>query len=200
MIDKLTEDACVELVQAAVRNRYVREYHNSKEWYAPCWSTENIVKHPPLRVQFEHATVYGTISEAIDISKSKTTWGKLLGIEPLGPEDVLDPLRIVYTLKASSKVRMRWEFRDTFKSILGKNRKLVNDAVHRTKKDFLAFVKEDDRKAIDYALHISPAEFWVYCRYGERFGPEGIHAFAQLLEERTRGYRLPFDVPLEALK
>jgi hypothetical protein len=199
MIQQITEDVFVDLVKAAVNNRYVREYHKSPQ-YKDIWSTEHITHRPPIRVHFENAIVFGTVSEAISIAKNKTTWGHFIGIEALGPEDFLDPQRIVYSLKATSKVRMRWEFRDTFKNILSDRRRLVNDAVRESKRDFLKYLKPEDGLTIRRKLELSPEDFWVACRYGERFGPNAIHNFVARLEEHTVGYRLPFDVPLGALK
>lgn len=58
--------------------------------------------------------------------RGKSGWGNLLRIEPLRPGDVLHPTRIVYLLKATPKLRQRFEFRVTFRNVLGKDRRLVS--------------------------------------------------------------------------
>ena len=150
-----------------------------------------------MRVEFEHAIAFSTFSEALSLRRNKSGWGKLVGIEPLRPDDVLHPCRIVYQLKSSSKMRQRWEFRDTFKKVLGKDRGLVSDAVRLGKRVFLSELSAASARVIQNKLDLKPGEFWRAVRRGERYGPDGIHEFMRRLEERTKGYRLQFEPPPE---
>jgi hypothetical protein len=69
------------------------------------------------------------------------------------------------------------------------------DAVRSTKKCFLESLQAKDVKVIRESLDITPDEFWRMVRQGERFGPDGIASFARSLEEKTKGYLLPFPPP-----
>jgi hypothetical protein len=95
-------------------------------------------------------------------------------------------------LKSTSKLRMRWEFRDTFKAILGNRRNLVTDAIRARKRQFVEEINPDDAKVIRDRLYLTPDQFWQMARHGERFGPDGILSFMKNLEEKTKGYILPF--------
>ena len=109
---------------------------NDTEWWSSCWTEEVIARNPPLRVEFEHAIVFGSLAEARSIRDGKSNWGRLLKIEPLRCDDFLHPTRITYQLKASSRMRQRWEFRDSFKRILGRDRRLVGEAMRRNQEEF----------------------------------------------------------------
>ena len=117
---------------------------------------------------------------------------RLLSIEPLRPDDVLHPTRIVYQLKATNKMRQRWEFRDTFRNVLGKDRRLVTLAMQLKKRDFLERLTGEDVRIIQRKLDLEPGAFWRAVRKGDEYGVDGIHAFMRRLEERTKGYRLQF--------
>jgi len=183
-----------KLIATALGNTCMQRFLADAE-FKSSWS-EEYIRHgnPPVRVEFEHAIVFGTISEAGDIAKSKS-WGRLIGIQPLRETDELYPRNITYTLKDTSKLRMRWEFRDTFKKILGKDRRLVNEAMRETKRSFLASLPPLDIAILGSKLRLSPDEFWQAVRHGEKFGPNGIARFAQELEEHTLGYRFNFEEP-----
>lgn len=77
-------------IQAANQNHSILEFRADPKW-APIWKEENIVRRPPMRVEFEHAIVFGTLGEALSMRRGKSGWGNLLGIEPLRPDDVLHP-------------------------------------------------------------------------------------------------------------
>jgi hypothetical protein len=180
------------LVTAANANRYVQEYRADREWWASCWSEENVARNPPVRVEFEHATFFGSLAEAFSVRKGKTSWGSFLRVDPLREDDVLHPTRVVYVLKETNPMRQRWEFRDTLKRILGKDRRLVNEAVRQCKKVFVANLSDSDRRILRGVLDLTPSGFCQAARFGERYGPNGIQAFVTRLEERTKGYRLNF--------
>lgn len=175
---------------AAAANLSIRQFQNDPQ-FRDLWSDRLLRTNPPLRVEFDHVVVFGSINEAGDIAKNKS-WGLLIGIEPLREDDRLLPRNITYILKATSKQRMRWEFRDTFRNILGNRRPLVSDALRSTKHWFLKGLSHGDAKVIRNRLDLTPDEFWRMVRYGERFGPDGIVAFVSRLEEKTKGYALPF--------
>jgi len=197
-VDRIVESVDVhKLVEAARANRCIQEYQGDRD-LKHLWTSEGIGENPPMRVHFEHAVVLGTISEAGDIAKSKS-WGKLKNIDPLQEGDLLYAKNITYILKNTSVLRMRWEFRDSFKAMLGKDRRLVNSAVRETKRSFLESLQPADISTIRHRLGLSPAEFWQTVRYGERFGPGGIGQFMRRLEEETYGYRFAFGEPCTEL-
>lgn len=177
-------------IDAALSNAAIQEFQQDSQ-FRGLWTEKQIRANPPIRVEFEHAIVLGCIHDAGDIAKSKN-WGKIVALEPLRPDDSLYPRNITYMLKATSKLRMRWEFRDTFKNVLGDKRGLVNDAMRHGKQSFLAELSAADAKTIQDRLRVSPELFWQMVRQGERFGPNGIATFMRSLEEKTKGYFLPF--------
>jgi hypothetical protein len=182
-----------QFVAAARANRSIQGFQEDPR-FKELWTDETIRRNPPVRVEFEHATAFGTISEAGDIAKNKT-WGKLINIGPLKPDDRLYPRNITYCLKETAKQRMRWEFRDVFKGILGNKRSLVNDGVRKTKREFLRYLDLADARVIESRLGLTPSQFWKAVRKGETFGPNGIATFLRILEEKTKGYSLAFDRP-----
>jgi hypothetical protein len=184
-----------QFVAAARDNKSIQGFQADTQ-FKELWSDEKLRERPPIRVEFEHATVFGTISEAGDIAKNKT-WGILVGI--LRPDDCLYPRNITYCLKETSKQRMRWEFYFVFKEILGNKRKLVNDAVRLGKREFLGSLRPADGQTIRQKLDLTPIQFWRAARKGEAFGPNGIAAFLGTLEEKTKGYSFSFDEPGQEL-
>jgi hypothetical protein len=90
-----------QLVEAANNNLAIQEYRKHSSW-SVCWNEQAIAAKPPLRVEFEHAIVFATLSEALSLRKSKSGWGSFVRVEPLRPDDYLHPTRIVYQLKPSS--------------------------------------------------------------------------------------------------
>jgi hypothetical protein len=180
-----------QFLDAANRNLSILEYRADAK-LCSLWREETIRDNPPLRVEFEHAIVFATIGEAISMRRGKSGWGQVINVEPLRPTDWLHPTRITYQLKASNKMRQRWEFRDTFRNVLGKNRRLVTLAMQLNQKDFLARLGADDTQIIRRKLDLDPASFWRNVRRGDQHGMDGIHAFMERLEERSKGYRLAF--------
>jgi hypothetical protein len=74
-------------IRAANQNKSVIAYRNGTEWWSSCWTEEVIARNPPLRVEFEHAIVFGSLAEARSIRDGKSNWGCLLKIEPLRCDD-----------------------------------------------------------------------------------------------------------------
>ena len=178
-------------VEAANNNESILEFRADPRW-APIWKEENIVQSPPMRVEFDHAIVFGTFGEALSMRRGKSGWGQFVKVEPLRSDDALHPTRIVYQLKATSKMRQRWEFRDTFKNVLGKDRRLVTLAMQLKRSEFLERLTGEDVRIIQKKLDLEPGVFWRAVRKGDQYGVDGIHVFTQRLEERTKGYRLRF--------
>lgn len=178
-------------IAAAQANVSIQEFQNDPR-YRELWTETNIRRNPPFRCEFEHATVFGSISEAGDIAKNKS-WGLLIDLQPLRSNDRLFPMHISYSLKPTSRLRMRWEFRDTFRNVLGsRHRRIVANTLRDTKRLFLERLNAEDAKVIRDRLDLTPEKFWQMCRYGEKFGPDGIFRFMTALEEKTKGYCLPF--------
>ncbi len=184
-------------IDAALSNIAIQEFQQDSQ-FRELWIEEKIRANPPLRVVFEHAIVLGCIHDAGDIAKSKN-WGRLIALQPLLPDDRLYPRNITYVLKETSKLRMRWEFRDTFKNVLGDRRGLVNDAMRKGKRSFVAELSTADSSTIRDRLDLTAEQFWQMVRHGERFGPNGIATFMRSLEEKTKGYFLPFPEPASEL-
>jgi len=111
-------------VAGALANQCILEFQRDSRLDG-LWTEPTLRANPPLRVEFEHAVVLGTINDAGDIAKHKS-WGKLIALQPLAVDDRLYPRNITYMLKATSKLRMRWEFRDNFRQLLGPKRSLVS--------------------------------------------------------------------------
>lgn len=181
------------LVAAAHANECIQDFQKDAELRS-IWADDSIRTNPPMRVEFEHAIVLGSISEAGDIAKNKN-WGKLLRIESIRESDFFFPRNITYMLKDTSTLRMRWEFRDTFKQILRDRRDLVNDAMRNTKRFFLESLHSADITLISNRLGLSAGDFWRAVRHGERFGPGGIERFVKRLEEQRYGYSFDFEEP-----
>ena len=146
-------------------------------------------------MEFEHAIVFGTFGEALSMRRGKSGWGQFLKLEPLRPDDALHPTRIVYQLKSTNRMRQRWEFRDTFRNVLGKDRRLVTLAMQLNKSEFLGRLTAEDVRIIQKKLDLEPGAGWRAVRKGDQYGEDGLHAFMQRLEEGTKGYRLSFNSP-----
>lgn len=193
----LTQIDFAGFVAAALANHAILEFQRDSR-LAGLWTESGLRANPPLRVEFEHAIVFGVINDAGDIAKHKS-WGKLMTLQPLRIDDWVHPRNISYMLKSTSKLRMRWEFRDNFRALLGNKRSLVTEALRSGKATFLASVGESDTQALRLRLDLAPDEFWRLVRHGDRLGPDAIHTFLDRLEEKTAGYRLPFPPPEETL-
>lgn len=153
-------------VAAVEAHPAVQEFRTHPLW-GNCWSAEVIHRDPPVRVEFEHVTVLGTLPEARAASQHKTTWGAFLGIAPLRPDDPLHPTRIMYLYKPSSPNRQGYERRQGLKRALGrKARKLVRTAMRLTKTEFLQRLRPEDAQQIHTRLGIGAGDFWRACRQG----------------------------------
>jgi hypothetical protein len=148
--------------------------------------------NPIARVEFPEAIVFGTVTDAGSISKGKSWGGRIVSVTPLLPTDAIHPDRITYSLKATSKQRQRWEWRDTIKALLGRDRRLVTRAMQLGKAGFLEQLTPADADLIAGKVDLDPAAFWVAVRHGDRLGPNAIEQHLQRLEERRVGYSFDF--------
>src|SRR5215471_2502372 len=64
-------------IDAANQNTSIQEFRADAR-FAPIWKEENIRRSPPLRVEFEHAIVLGTIVEAISMRRREKGVGQVL--------------------------------------------------------------------------------------------------------------------------
>jgi hypothetical protein len=94
---------------AAKENIYVNRWQVE---FPELWSDEQLAGHVPLRVEFEHIYVFGTVAEAVSWSggfggdtgrgRNKRGWGCIVRIDPLAPDDPIDPRRVTCIHKESS--------------------------------------------------------------------------------------------------
>lgn len=168
------------LVEAALCNSDVQRFQADTR-YGQIWAREAIAANPPMRVEFEHAVVLGTISEAGDIGKSKRAWGKMILIQPLRTEDRLFPRNITYFLKPSNPMRIRWEFRANLKGILKDRRGLVATAIRMSKRDFIKGLSVTDAAILRSRLNLEPGQFWQAVHSGGSFAPNASSDSATVL-------------------
>lgn len=183
------------LAQAALANAAIRSYLNDPH-NAGIWTVEGVIRHPTVRVVFEHAEVIGGPGESI-AAAWHNNFGRFLGIEPLRSEDPVHPRQILFVYKASSPYNRRVEQRRALKRLLGRRyRSLVTKAYRSTKKDFLKYdLTPDAAKAISRRLRLDPGRFWRAAKGREfldlpppprqllLFGPEDGHAEAGVLDD-----------------
>ena len=156
-------------ISAAEANEDVQLFRTHPQW-GPLWTQDKIQADPPVRIEFEHVVVLATVREAQAVRRHKTTWGKLLKIAPLRPDDPLNPLRIVFLYKESSSNRQCYERRQQLKQALGRAGKgLVARAIKLTKEQFLKSVRPEEERVVRTRLGLSPGDFWQACRRGGRW-------------------------------
>jgi hypothetical protein len=108
--------------------------------------------------------VIGGIGESLAAARHKN-WGSFIGVFPLQPDDPVHWCRLLYLYKASSLYNRRVEQRKALKRILGrKHRKLVTQAMVRTKKEFLAGLDEASVRSILRRVGFEPGPFWRAAR------------------------------------
>jgi hypothetical protein len=202
-----------DIIQGCFDNLSIQGFRKDPELRKHYFTDEDINRNPEMRVEFEHTLVFGTLGDAADLARHKS-WGKtgIINLAPLQPGDWLDPARITYRLKATSHMRQRWEWRDTLKAILRPKRcmvaigrggdirevgavRLVNDAMHYSKGEFLRQLTPEAARTIRDTLDMPPDEFWTVCRYGERRGVGSINAYLKQRYEKTKGYTFDFGEP-----
>lgn len=151
--------------KAAQDNEDIQTFQTHPQW-KDLWTPEILASNPPVRVEFDHVIILGTVNEAVNLAKRKS-WGKLLTMCPLKPDDPLHPFRVVYLHKESSPYRQHYERRLRLKQILGTGKKLVTRAHRFGKGRFLTSLTEEERVLIATQLKISAADFWRECKEGK---------------------------------
>jgi hypothetical protein len=159
---------------AAKENIYVKRWQVE---FPELWSDEQLAGYVPLRIEFEHVYVFGTVAEAVSWSggfggdtgrgRNKRGWGRIVGIDPLAPDDPIDPRRIACIHKESSPFRQRLEARRQIKRMMREASPLVQLARRFSKRDFLKYhVTPDRRNAIRAYTGLDPETFWRHVRRG----------------------------------
>ena len=79
---------------AAKRNIYVQRWQQE---FPELWSDEQLSRNVPLRVEFEHLYVFGTVAEAVSWAggfggdtgrgRNKRGWGSIVRVDPLAADD-----------------------------------------------------------------------------------------------------------------
>jgi len=159
---------------AAKANMYVKRWQVD---FPELWSDEQLDRHVPLRVEFEHVFVFGTVAEAVSWAggfggdtgrgRNKRGWGSIVRIDPLAPDDPVDPRRITCIHKESSPFRQRLEARRQIKRLMREAAPVVQLARRFSKRDFLnCHVTPDRRNAIRAYTGLDPGTFWQHVRRG----------------------------------
>jgi hypothetical protein len=146
-----------DFVGAAEKNESIQEFDKKID-----------PNNPPMRVKFEHATVYGTLSDAYSVRKNKNNWGQIEDIQPLRPDDPQHPNRIVYSLDEDHPSRIKFENRAEIKDLMGKDRSVVKDAQRSSKRDFMAKMTPERAESIRLATGLDPATFWSSVKSGKK--------------------------------
>ncbi len=131
---------------AAKENMYVKRWQVE---FPELWSDEQLARHVPLRVEFEHVYVFGTVAEAVSWAggfggdtgrcRNKRAWGSTLRIDPLAHDDPIDPRHITCIHKESSPFRHRLEARRQIKRMMRESAPLVQLARRFSKREFLKY-------------------------------------------------------------
>jgi hypothetical protein len=155
------------LVDAALRNVWVRDYIDNPDPKWPgLWTDDRVRQNPPVRVEFEHAYGLGGLGETLAACRNKATFGQFLGVFPVDREDPVGELNIMYVFKESSPYNRRVLQRRYLKLRLGRGwRKLVSEAMYHPKGRFLSQVVTPDAAAIiRMALRMDAGRFWRVVR------------------------------------
>src|SRR5262245_4875870 len=158
------------LVDAALANECVRTYLNDlTPWHGiyGLWTTERVKTDPPIRLEFEHAYALGGLGECLAACENKPTFGKLIGVLPVEPDDPVGETRIIYVFKDSSPYNRRVLQRKWMKKQLAhvgrQYRPLVTQAMRETKGYFLkryAVAGVADVLKLAFGPDMDPGRFW----------------------------------------
>ena len=160
---------------AAKANIYVQQWQKE---FPELWSDEQLAQNVPLRVEFEQVYVFGTVAEAVSWAggfggdtgrgRNKRGWGHIVRVDPLDPDDPVDPKRVTCIHKESSPFRQRLEARRQIKRMMRREASpLVRLARRFSKGEFLKYyVTPDHRKAIRAYTGLDPGTFWQHVRRG----------------------------------
>jgi len=120
------------------------------------------------RIEFDQATVYGSVQDAFSMAKRHSNWGAFQAVTPAQPSDPTHPCRIVYALKPSHPSRRKYENRLEMKRLLGPHAHLVRLAARWTKRRFLTELTLAQEDIIGVDLALTPGAFWRSVRTGDR--------------------------------
>ena len=146
-------------VDAALANRFVRQFIADPKMPH---TAESERSNPTVRIEYEQAVAIGGIGECLRSTRSKS-WGDGPQVMPLGPDDPVDPYRIVYVYKEGSVYNRRFEQRRRMKELMGKRYRLLVTAAkykRKTKAMFISELRDDQVRAIRRAIGIDPGQFW----------------------------------------
>jgi hypothetical protein len=186
------------LVDAALANHDIRSLIADPA--LPVWTEEGERRNPTVRIDFEEAVCIAGIGEGLAATKHKH-WGDGPYIQPLEPEDPVDPMFVTYVFKENSLYNRRFEQRRKLKRLLGKTyRPLVTAAKGSTKRAFIDALTSQQAYVIRNLLDVAPTIFWRLC-HGTEFlalpeKPDPIDtAILNALPEKRRQLKLPFTGP-----
>ncbi len=114
---------------------------------------------PIVRIDFEQAYAIGHPGETLHATRNKH-WGDGPYVLPLEPDDRFMNGFITYIYKPESVYNRRFNQRLRLKELLGKNRKVVQDAKYWTKAMFLKHLTKDQAAAIRGCIGVEPGIFW----------------------------------------
>jgi hypothetical protein len=67
--------------------------------------------------------------------------------------------------------------------------------MRENKREFVTSLTDDGKRVIQSRLELTPEDFWVACRHGERRGVNSIGRYVTRLQEKTKGYAFDFGEP-----
>ena len=152
------------LVNAALSNHDVRALIADPA--VPSFTEAAQRSSPTVRIEYAEAYAIAGIGEGLYATRNKH-WGESPYIHPLSPDDPVNPMYILYVHKDGSRYNRRYEQRRRLKELLGRRyRSLVGRAVYRghTQAIFLANLTDNERRAIERILKLTPRTFWRGCR------------------------------------
>ena len=111
------------LIDAALANHDIQAHLADPR--PPClWTIEGVRRNPTCRVEWENAVVIGGIGESLAAARHKS-WGPIVGVLPLEPDDPVHWCRLLYLYKPSSPYNRRVEQRHALKRILGRQHRRI---------------------------------------------------------------------------
>ena len=149
------------LVEAALANHCIQSFIADPQ--LP-YTEQGERRSPTVRIEYEEAFAIGGIGECLQATRNKS-WGDGPNIQPLRPDDPVDPARILYVFKEGSRYNLRFEQRQRLKQLLGrKYRPLVQMAKGLSKSVFFENLTAEQAYAIRRILQIDPTTFWQASR------------------------------------
>jgi hypothetical protein len=184
------------LIDAALTNHEIRALIADARH--PEWTEAGERENPTVRLDYDQAVCIAGIGEGLAATKNKN-WGDGPYIQPLEPEDPVDPMFVTYVFKPNSLYNRRFEQRQKLKRLLGKtHRPLVTAAKRSTKRSFVDALTSQQAYVIRKALGLDPTTFWRLC-HGRQFADlpdlcsKVDSAVLESLPNKPRQLGLPFN-------